>query len=1838
MSGRTLTATGKGTNSLVVDSGKRDMKGESSEHNINNDVLSNLKFGVNLKPNCKLGSIYGVDLDTAEYIYKKGYVDEEVSIAFSDGDIPITMEVVKAILGKKKCDSLEFAKKKLAKDRQDKKLAHKEDLRQFRKEKIVRTKEKQSKPEFENNYGYLEFLSYKSRFGNYRSASIHPHKVYGTQIKQRRTMKSIAGLCEDMSDFAVTESMIDRLGKFAKDFWSKEPDLHLEMSAMLGQGMDRHMSEALDDVSLFSLFDFDSISALVDKASPLFNDIKVLFQKLNGMRSNFFSGGVFSVVSHALILVYSLCVNQDKLKNILDIYSFFRCIGVDASKLLKAIKIFDFSSEKCIVNTESALTTVEGIYCFLNSVLSSKFVQSITKLLLVAVSFKVFDKDWTKGIFKTIGYEKPMSIIESFHSIVAAIMNFLKIGELLNDGVPFVTALLSKDPLDQLVEDSLDILRWKDFLYSGLPIKDRMDRAVFLGKVIELTRAAEGVVARTPKSDKQKRLKEVIVSLKLAYMNNVQESQRNNRMAPIGILLDGDPGIGKSFLTEYVMKIYALVKGRDFDYLQVFTRNPTTDYFEGCDSLAQDILHYSELGNTALELVKLTGEKLVLEVTTLMDRIPFLLDMAFDLKGKNYANFGLLVIDTNNPGLNAKYTISNVEALWRRFLRITPVVQQDFKKGSSNQIDSVKSMSSDNDFLDKYWFKIETRVALSPTKGQVVPFMSKSGSLVFNIYEMTEFLVEYMTKHINEQQALQNLKGPDMEPQFYLDKIKSNTDPYTLADLLTHSLVEEEKELPADVIESEKFFPGVVFVNGVREEPINTEAKFQDLVDAVLKKKEKKEESPLKEVDFRKPHLDLEDDPRERLSALYDLVYTGSSHILTVVTSVFVDQSLSASAYIDSYGFNTQRKVVSTLSSLGLILGYASGLAFIWMVLLAGLYAVSQQVGIIPKFAIERFNTNQRLESKNRMFKAYSDFKRKCNFKVDDKMLFSGWWYDNVDRIILFLGVLSSAVIVYKAVGSLSKKKTIKDLYTEKSDFKMDSSYNDELNALEDTHHMSKSYTRVPVKGTKLWNTKIPGSISLHKGSPDSLELSRTLVNNLRVATIRTSLGPCATHVFGVEGAYALVNRHAFSEFPVEVAVSTTGSVYQSDNTVWRVTLVQKDDLVTVHDDIALVRLNGIQFIDALPHISVDKQYSEVNVGRICKTSVQAMYMNSPLRMYDDVVGDIVLSDHWVYGLKEHAEGMCGSPLVIQKDVGSCIVAIHCAGMVGEINAYGCPITRSQVEKALFQIKSQDIYMSIHSQGNLLPYELVEPHVRSPFRFEVLHGLDYYGRFPGDVNMKNKSKVKTTPFRKKIEELFSQDLNFKGDKVYGPPMMMAGKDKNGDYLSPYNVALKKMSLEKKPLDKRIMKRVIDEITQNILESFGGVSLSPLDVETAINGVSCDPFTRRVNTSTSAGFGWNTMKSALLPIVYDTEGIVIREPISKLKSTLVGMMKIYDVNACVHDIANASLKDEPREREKIELGKTRLFYIPSIQKLILGKMFLGPFYTHLMENGYKGFSSVGINILTGADTLVRELTNFSPHIMEGDYGNFDLTVPFDVRLASNTIKVNVLRACGYTEENLRVVKGLLTDSLFPLINLNNDVFCSPGQVLSGDVATADENTLLGEILLMYAWYTIIEENFTENVEERLYGDDMLAAINARFKELFNNEIYRDLCWDLYGMTYTSAEKGDKLDKFITWDKMSFLKRNFRWSEEFERYIAPLKMDSIYRSLTVYIPSSSVSPSDQFEGTFQSALMELFFHLDVDMYNGFREKLIGIYCDFFCFERKVIEKRFKTRSQLIEDLGF
>lgn len=834
----------------------------------------------------------------------------------------------------------------------------------------------------------------------------------------------------------------------------------------------------------------------------------------------------------------------------------------------------------------------------------------------------------------------------------------------------------------------------------------------------------------------------------------------------------------------------------------------------------------------------------------------------------------------------------------------------------------------------------------------------------------------------------------------------------------------------------------------------------------------------------------------------------------------------------------------------------------------------------------------------------------------------------------LFLSLGGLITITYLLYTKFLRKKDLKDniLPEGRTSIFNDISVSQNLHGIEQKLEIHPHRIRIKGNIDNVWNDQIDSMLTGIVNTHSAETLYNSLSNNVRMCEVKTEKNTTTrTHIFGLRGTIAVINKHSLEGCKnASIFVFPGSDISTRDYSGVRKVEITPNNSVDVGRDVLLFDTGSLHFKDAVKHL-LDGNPTFIRAkGRLANMPVDIQTIAGPT--LKDPTGPYVLDVAYLYDYPTHSPGSCGIPLLIDHNGASAVIGIHVGGRDNHKEAFATPLMGNIIRDGISKLESKVPLIPIMSLGFTPEMKTMEPVRKSPFRYEKMRYLDYLGKIPGPVMVNNTSTFYKVPGADFITDTL-EHVGIHKTLEYSPPLMKHKTTKDGGYVSPYNTFYRKMDSYNPPLDWDVLGDIITELVEHAsdgLRQRGITSFSPLTVSEAVNGIDDDPFMRRINASTAAGFGLEGKKKKHIPLIDE----ITREPTEELSLRIRSIFDAYENGFTVSPIHNGALKDEMRPLEKVQKGSTRVFFVTPLDFLIVSRCLLAPFFTILVENCDLFGSAVGINMHLGADNFIRELIEFSSLLFEGDYESYDIKTPPEIARAANTVIYLICKAFGYNAYALNALKGILSDNMFPVMQLLTDLFIRAGFVTSGKYATAEDNCLRNLVIMMYVFYKNPElsgKKFFECVKPRTYGDDLLAAVKEDISDIFNIVTFSRDCKKHLDMNFTTSDKSEITKKFETIDTCSFLKRKFVLHPS-GIYIAPLDSNSIHRAMCWNMPSRSVTIIDQMVSTYRSELYEVFFHVDENGYNRVRNCIKAVMKDFYGLSLEDSSKEFPSYAEL------
>ncbi|APG76888.1 hypothetical protein 1 [Beihai picorna-like virus 63] len=419
-------------------------------------------------------------------------------------------------------------------------------------------------------------------------------------------------------------------------------------------------------------------------------------------------------------------------------------------------------------------------------IIENKLINSIKELLLNLVGLKFFSREMTSRFVKTLGPAKPVSLIELCRNVVETVEDFISFAINYKSSGSFISALSQNDPTIAFLEKTYAITLKVRNVYLGDDSNfqrleaSRSEHVEDIGASFDSSKiAAKDFIIEVRNAviegDSIARKMKVSTAFKsrLYLLKEIRDElalkmRSKNRRAPFGLIVHGDPSIGKSSILVHIYKLWSKHKGLIYSRDLVYDRNPKSKYWTNHDPLSQPIIHYPELGSVNSNIVKNKGDETIDEMLMVSDTQPFSGEVAnAEDKGKCMIMPDLLVIDCNDPKMNLEFTNNNPAAIRRRFVYIEAKVKPEY--ATLTALDESKIPENLEDKMDLWNFRVYRQIPDGIVKSEKVSLTDGP----VDIFGLSSKLMELFAEHDVKQDGFGKAVAEDINK--YLAKSESES-------------------------------------------------------------------------------------------------------------------------------------------------------------------------------------------------------------------------------------------------------------------------------------------------------------------------------------------------------------------------------------------------------------------------------------------------------------------------------------------------------------------------------------------------------------------------------------------------------------------------------------------------------------------------------------------------------------------------------------------------------------------------------------------------------------------------------------------------------------------------------------------------------------------------------------------------------------------------------------------------------------------------------------------------------------------------------------------------------
>lgn len=292
----------------------------------------------------------------------------------------------------------------------------------------------------------------------------------------------------------------------------------------------------------------------------------------------------------------------------------------------------------------------------------------------------------------------------------------------------------------------------------------------------------------------------------------------------------------------------------------------------------------------------------------------------------------------------------------------------------------------------------------------------------------------------------------------------------------------------------------------------------------------------------------------------------------------------------------------------------------------------------------------------------------------------------------------------------------------------------------------------------------------------------------------------------------------------------------------------------------------------------------------------------------------------------------------------------------------------------------------------------------------------------------------------------------------------------------------------------------------------------------------------------------------------------------------------------------SFKDELRTEDKLDSPRT--FRVMPLQHIWWSKKIFGSTMSHFKENRHKTGMCVGFNPFQDCDVLAQKLRDCEV-TGDIDFSKWDGSI-----MSSFMYVIGDAFARKYKGKYPKVLEYLISSSATSCVLVNDELIATTHGLPSGTWLTLVMNSLINKCLTALTLYRYDNDPTLEKfyrVVDYVMGDDKIIGATKYDKHWFNLKTIEAVASSL-GMTCTNGDKTPITKMHQPFDKLTFVKRHFRYHPVLKRYVGCLSVETLLG--TIQWMDSSKDIEDVLPGKIRSVLVEAYLHSPA-LYKAFKD---------------------------------
>jgi hypothetical protein len=560
------------------------------------------------------------------------------------------------------------------------------------------------------------------------------------------------------------------------------------------------------------------------------------------------------------------------------------------------------------------------------------------------------------------------------------------------------------------------------------------------------------------------------------------------------------------------------------------------------------------------------------------------------------------------------------------------------------------------------------------------------------------------------------------------------------------------------------------------------------------------------------------------------------------------------------------------------------------------------------------------------------------------------------------------------------------------------------------------------------------------------------------------------------------------------------------------------------------------------------------------------------------------------------------------------IAGLHLGGVTGKTRGGAGTVTRQQLELALQQLEQIPSVLLSTSSGTYETekygvqfFEKPEIHEKSPVRkLPIVDGktpnIQVFGSCQGRV--KYFSEVEKSCISDIVEEVCGVP------NQWGPPKFSKG--------DAWEKSLQHSCQPSHGIEGSLLSRACDDYMKpfsDLLTEYHALreATKPLTKMETICGIDGKKFIDKMPPNTSVGYPLSGPKRDHLTYLDPSmfEGFncpaelddIFWQEFEKAKTAYLSGERYYAT-------FKACLKDEPTPVSK---DKVRVFQAAPIVLQMMTRMYYLPIARILSLFPALSECAVGVNCM-GPDwsELSDHMCTFGKdRILAGDYSKYDLRMPAQIMFSAFRIMIELSKICGYSKEDITIMKGIATDICYPVMAYNGDLIQHIGSNPSGQNLTVYINSLVNSLLFRCAFFSLngvrSKLDFRDVCKLMTYGDDVKGSVKKGHDKF--NHIYCAEFFAKHDMKFTMPDKESAPIPFMNDSDADFLKRKNVFCHELGFTMGALDEKSIWKSLHSNLKSKVLTNQQVAGQNIDGALREWMNH-GRDVYEQRREQMRSV----------------------------